>query len=782
MGESMRGTVRRAAMAWTGRRTARAAAVIVLMAALPAVAASPAQAAAGPLPGPISGLTLSGDLTAPTATWQAADGNGAPVTGYQVFMDGIEGWEIDDPTALSMRAVGGFHSTAGILLPGAHTLKLAAETAYGVGPESSLSWTTPDPASLDFPSAPTSLAVSVDAGGHTRVTWDAPTDDGGSPIIFYTVQIDSSTYHLPGGQTWYDATASDPGPHSVLVWPVNAKGSEALAADELTFPSPEVPSAVHDLRGDDGFAPSVSWTAPTDDGGAAVSGYRVRVDGGDWTDVGTSTTYSLSSSSAPAKHRVEVVAANANGDGVVGSTYATHYVPGVPATPLIDSISINGLVKWVPTDGLGNPITAYTLTVDGATTFTAPGDAKSFALTGISPGHHTLVMTATNVLGTGGASYAYPWQQVNKPTAAQNVRLVSDGLGHHYVTWDLPSDNGGDPDTGINYTIDGVLNPTLPSVPGHQQPQRTLNVSELSMQAHTVSVISANNAGSGPPVSLEVDPRLWPEAPDFTVTNDGFVRWAAGAGGEHPVTGYDVVVDGTFVVNDLAPTARSYALSGVGAGWHSVSVQVDTAVGSMGQSPKAYLQGPVPTLSDVRSYAGPDVGAVRVDWRGSDDPIGYDITIKRGSTTLVSRQVAAAPGTDHTDFTHLAHARLTVTVRARNGAGLGPAHTTYVTPWAVIPTRELLAPKSTHYRWHMRGTLQWGAGAFQGLLPGQRVSLWRRDGSHLVWVSRVVTTSQGAFAFPSLRVPKPTTFEVHFSAATVNGKHYAASTQVRKLS
>ena len=116
-------------------------------------------------------------------SWQAAPGNGSPITGYTVT---------STPGGKTCTTTGALSCTVTGLANGTpYTFTVRATNSIGDGPESDPSAAaTPWP----VPDAPTVLsAIGLD--GSAVVTWAAPASDNGSPITLYTVTSS------PGGKT-----------------------------------------------------------------------------------------------------------------------------------------------------------------------------------------------------------------------------------------------------------------------------------------------------------------------------------------------------------------------------------------------------------------------------------------------------------------------------------------------------------------------------------------------------------------------------------------------------
>ena len=128
---------------------------------------------------------------------------------------------------------------------------------------------------------------------------------------------------------------------------------------------PEAPTGLTLTPGVDSIA--MSWTAPVNDGGAAITGYVVDLSGAataQQTPTGTSTTFS---SLAPGAYSVSVVAVNVDGSGAAVSDSATIDPPAPtapgPATGVTAVVTGQSVtISWTaPTDDGGDPQIAYTV-------------------------------------------------------------------------------------------------------------------------------------------------------------------------------------------------------------------------------------------------------------------------------------------------------------------------------------------------------------------------------------------------------------------------------------
>ncbi len=136
--------------------------------------------------------------------------------------------------------------------------------------------------SVGPPSAPRNLrALSLDAS--IELEWDRPLSNGGSPITGYTIRHLSTPYltwvelPLTGSDTTHTLTGLDNGTaYDIQLRASNAEGDGPWSAQITDVPR-TVPSQPQSLTLSAGDASvEASWSAPADDGGSALTGYRLR--------------------------------------------------------------------------------------------------------------------------------------------------------------------------------------------------------------------------------------------------------------------------------------------------------------------------------------------------------------------------------------------------------------------------------------------------------------------------------------------------------------------------
>ncbi|MDR2564679.1 MAG: choice-of-anchor M domain-containing protein, partial [Bifidobacteriaceae bacterium] len=193
--------------------------------------------------------------------------------------------------------------------------------------------------------------------------------------------------------------------------------ANCVPAGVATVPAaPAAPTAAVD-----GSSVAVSWAAP-DDGGSAITGYTVRLLGGDESltqDVAADATSVVFTDVPAGSWTATVVAANAVGSSepspasnavAVASTPDPGPEPTVPAAPAAPTAAVDGdvvTVGWVAPDDGGSPLTGFTVSLlggDNPLVRDVGGDATSAVFAGVEPGTYRATVIAVNAVGASAAS------------------------------------------------------------------------------------------------------------------------------------------------------------------------------------------------------------------------------------------------------------------------------------------------------------------------------------------------------------------------------------------
>jgi hypothetical protein len=137
-------------------------------------------------------------------------------------------------------------SLTGLTANTSYTVLVRANNYYFTGVNyGSVTFSTTN---LTVPSAVTGLSSTAISGG-ARISWGAPSSDGGSAITRYEVKRDSFPYFSVGLSTSYDYTLS-PSTYTIYVRAVNAIGNGTESFISVTVAAP--PASVSQIYGDTG--------------------------------------------------------------------------------------------------------------------------------------------------------------------------------------------------------------------------------------------------------------------------------------------------------------------------------------------------------------------------------------------------------------------------------------------------------------------------------------------------------------------------------------------------
>jgi hypothetical protein len=498
-------------------------AIAVIVGLLVATAFPPlggtASAEPGP-PGAPTGVVAALVDGVVQVSWSAPeDDGGAPLTGYSVTAE--PGGLVATTTGATSTNINNF--TYGT----AYTFAVAATNGHGTGPvsEPSASFTP-----RTVPGAPTTL-TAVGADGAATVSWTPPQGNGGSPIERYTV-----TAH-PGGATATTqgaATATVTGLSNGTAYTFNVTATNAVGTGPTSVPSAAVtPLAVPGAPTNVVAAPApgsatVSWTAPTNDGGSPITGYTVTSSpGGVVVSTSGSTSAMVTGLDNGTAYTFTVVATNAVGIGAASIPSAAQMPATVPvAVTAVTAVAGDGsaVVGWTPpaTNG-GSPVTTYAVTVSpGGSVVTST--ASTATVTGLTNGStYTFTVVASNAIGAGPVSAPsaaiVPASRPQPPTGLQAL----PGNGQAVITWAAPVSDPQAPVTG--YQIIATTSGMTWTVAA---PATATTVGPLTNGISTTFVVrSVNRIGSSP--DSAPSPGVSPHQLDASVCVNHTIAWTGAA-------------------------------------------------------------------------------------------------------------------------------------------------------------------------------------------------------------------------------------------------------------
>jgi len=500
-----------------------------------------ATSGAATVPDAPTGLTATADgKTAIRVAWAApTNTGGSAITSYRVQWspDGSSNsWQDVSPAHSGISRT---YSDTG--LPQGTTRHYRVYASNTVGESTSAS--APARATtLDVPGPPTGLTATPDGRTTINLRWIAPENTGGSVITGYQVQVsaDGSTdswAELVASQTatTYSHTGLSAGDTRYYrVFAINAQGnsspSETKSAttessggggdgggsggggggsgggdggggggsgggdgDPPTATRPDAPTSLT-VTAAGRTALQLTWTAPTRDGGASITGYRIEVSPtgtSDWAELkddteSTSTTFIHRGLSANATRHYRVRAINPQGAGATsevasGTTSADLALPGDPTNLMVapSGRTLIALTWTAPADNGGAEITGYQIDVgqesstqepamkrtqDPVLTWTTlvpnTGTAETrYIHRGLDPNTTRYYrVQAINSLGTGEATMAESATTVDATTLAipsdpLELTATLDNPSTVLLGWNAPADDGGSSITGYKVQV-----------------------------------------------------------------------------------------------------------------------------------------------------------------------------------------------------------------------------------------------------------------------------------------------------------------------------------------
>ena len=278
--------------------------------------------------------------------------------------------------------------------------------------------------------APQSLSVTVPVNGTSlAASWDAPSDDGGELTDYEYSTNDGSTWTSTGStSTSYTITGLDKNTeYDVKVRAVNSAGNGTASSTVTKTTATTTPSAPQSLT----FSTTqttitAEWTAPTDNGGATISRYDVRIDGGSWIDAGLDLEHVFGSLDPNTEYDIDVAAVNSAGRGtqVSGSSTTDATTPNAPTGLSVTIGETTADLSWTaPSDNGGESITSYEVSSDDGGTWTDTGDTDlTYQFTGLTANtEYDFKVRAVNSEGSGTAS--------STVTATTNAAAAALGFG-----------------------------------------------------------------------------------------------------------------------------------------------------------------------------------------------------------------------------------------------------------------------------------------------------------------------------------------------------------------
>jgi predicted RNA-binding protein with TRAM domain len=684
------------------------------------------------------------------------------------------------------------------LAPGTtYTVAILAINGSGSGtPSATSSVTTPS-----APGAPT--VSSVTAGDGSALISFSPGDTGGSPITGYE-------YQLTTDGPWADATSLSspilvPGltngtDYSVSVRADNAVGPGAASSPQSVTPAtvPGAPAIVGDTVAGSDSQLDAAFSAPTSDGGSAITTYEYSTDGGaTWATRSTGSTESplvigtLSSDGTTPlvdgqTYQVELRAVNALGAGTA-SAFATGIAETTPSAPTISTVAAGSgalTVTFAPASNGGAAITNYQYQLESGSSTGSWTDTgtlgERFVIQNLTNGQSYAVrVRAVNVQGDGMASAAVDGTPVDVP---QQPTIGSVTRSNQTLTATVAvADDGGSPITAWQYSTDGgttwstasgVASPLTITTISSDGTTRLSNGTGYALQVRAVNAVGTSAASA----TTTVAPSTSPAAPAIALTagNQSIsVAFSTGVDGGSPITAIEYSTDSGITWINAGTLSSPFTITNLTNGTqYAVQVRADNAIGNGTASASAPATPSTIPDAPANVVAVSDSASADVSWDvpvndGGSVVTGYAATAYSTSTSttaISSCSTTSATACSITGLTNGTSYYLSVVATNSQGSGAASAPRVVVTPLArpSAPTLSSLTAGDTNL------SLAFTAGAAgSDSITGYQYQL---NGG--AWQNAIGTTSP--IMIPSLT--DGTSYTVAIRAVSAAGTGTASST------
>lgn len=333
-------------------------------------------------PDPPANLQVFTSSTEGSATWDAViPSTIKPLTGYRLLIDGVQVCQTADTTC----------TFSGLVAGQTYQFSVAAYGTAGQGNGST-------PQAITTLGVPTSFAATWQTTSSMQLSWVAPVGTGNTPITRYQVQ-----YRISGAAEWTSTTTTSTSlvlqdlsvgqPYEVRVAAENAVGVGTYTT-AAQMPAPVAPSVPQNLTMTASYGEvSLTWTAPTSNGGLPITDYEISVVAPDGTGAAgvsglltrtlgsTGTSFTFTGLTNGYNYVFRVGAVNGVGTGALAST-TTVTIPYVPIGSVVAYVNADTPSGWVLADGTAISRSSYAQLFaavgstygagNGSTTFNVP--------------------------------------------------------------------------------------------------------------------------------------------------------------------------------------------------------------------------------------------------------------------------------------------------------------------------------------------------------------------------------------------------------------------------
>ena len=264
----------------------------------------------------------------------SSDG-GSSITGYMIFRNNVNLTSIIGFISVST------YNDSGVINGESYTYCIKAINSNGDSPCSSSASAIPATNS----SAPENLQAT---GGDEQLilTWDAPSDNGGSVIITGYMIFRNDVYLTTiGGLMYTNGGLVNGQSYTYHIIAVNTAG-DSEPSEPVSITIGDIPSAPENLQATSGDEQlTLSWSTPSSDGGSSIHGYKIYRNN---VHIGTTSflTFSDTGLTNGQSYLYCVSAINNNGDSPCSSPIDA--IPSAPETSPTDTSSSSANFQFLP--------------------------------------------------------------------------------------------------------------------------------------------------------------------------------------------------------------------------------------------------------------------------------------------------------------------------------------------------------------------------------------------------------------------------------------------------
>lgn len=443
----------------------------------------------GSVPSAVSNAQSTRDSNNDTMTlfWTEPDDNGLAIDAYIIKYG-------NSPNSLTSSLTTNTASgiISGVLDHLTYYYTIQASNYLGLGSLSSTYISGPD---MDLPQPPTDLLASWGYNNHT-LSWSAPIDNGGSPILHYHIQRSTSPDFLQN--LFSTNTDISPDPVSTItlsnpqssnnyyfrVASINAMGTGNYSSSIfLQRTAPSFPASIATSTLNSGVV--LSWSNPSHNGGSPIVGYTINHSSSTGfpsatvASVGASSTATLTALPNGVTRYFRIAATNSIGTSAWSSVvFATPNQPPATAYPpqnLRASWSDPSLVNIIfdePRSDGGTPIVSYNIQLASNSGFTqnvinfnttSPASQKTYSVAvPVSGSLSGFYIRGLSLNAVGSGSYSQAIFLTKGAPPAPTITSITPGNGSMDIRWIPSSISSGVPITG--FTVDRSTSSSFSSV------------------------------------------------------------------------------------------------------------------------------------------------------------------------------------------------------------------------------------------------------------------------------------------------------------------------------